>query len=112
MSYLELYNGPLSVFAAGAAGAVVRLIVAPPANSRLRLAHVISGALMALFVAPGAVEYWLSGSSIAVQRMLAVAIGVAGPLIAEISVRVIQRRGTGVADRLVDRLTGSEDRKS
>ncbi len=111
MNYLELYNGPLSVLAAGAAGAVIRLIVAPPDSTRLRLAHVISGALMAIFIAPGAVEYWLAGSSIQMQRMLALAIGVIGPLIAEIAIRLIQQHGIGFIERFLNRINSSEDRK-
>lgn len=108
MPYL---TGPLSVFAGGAAGSLVRIVVAPPANRRLMVAHIVSGALMALFVAPAVVEHWLRGDSLATQRGVATVIGAVGPIVAEIAIRVIQRRGDRVADRIVDRVTGAEDKE-
>ncbi|AJK46309.1 hypothetical protein [Burkholderia plantarii] len=111
MDYVRYLTGPLSVFAAGAAGSLVRAVVAPPANRRLMLAHIVIGALMALFVAPAVVEYWLRGNSIALQRGVALVIGIAGPIVAEIAIRVIQTRGDGVAEEIVDRVAGTEERK-
>ena len=106
MECLQYLTGPMSVLGAGVAGALVRITVVPPANRRAALAHVVSGPLMALFVAPAIVDHWLSSDSLAVQRGVALFAGLAGPLFAEIAVRVIQRRGNAVADRLVDRVSG------
>ncbi|AJK46259.1 hypothetical protein Bpla01_29830 [Burkholderia plantarii] len=111
VDYVRYLTGPLSVFAAGAAGSLVRVVVVPPANRRLMFAHIIIGALMALFVAPAVVEYWLRGDSIALQRGVALVIGTAGPIVAEIAIRVIQRRGDRVAEELLDRVAGSEEKE-
>jgi len=112
LTNLSMYTGPMSIFIAGAVGSLVRLIVRPPESWRLRLAHVISGALVALFVAPGVVEMWLSKDSIGIQRMVAVAVGVIGASVAEIAVRVVQQRGEGVANSFIDRVTPTKTEKA
>lgn len=107
---MQYLTGPLSVLGAGAMGAVVRLIVAPPRTAILqRIAYAISGAAMALFVAPAIVEHWLRSEGPSVQRAIAAAVGAFGPELVGIAIRAIQRRGDGVADRLVDRVTGSRE---
>ena len=111
MNYMEHFTGPLSVLAAGAAGSTLRVVLLPPASRRLMVVHIVLGALMSVFVAPGVVEYWLSGKGVDVQRLVAFAIGAAGPILAEIAIRTIERRGDRVADRLVDRVAGTEDKK-
>ena len=100
------------MLASGAVGATLRMVVMPPASVRLKVTHIVLGALMAVFVAPAVVEHWLTGSSIAVQRGVAFLIGMVGPAVAEIAIRAIERRGDGVADRLIDRAAGTEDKKS
>jgi hypothetical protein len=109
VNYAALMTGPLSVFGAGVAGALVRVVIAPPANRRAALAHVVSGSLIAVFVAPAIVEHWLHGDSMAMQRAVALAVGIAGPFIADIAVKLIQRRGEGMANRLADRVAGKEN---
>ncbi|MCA8017722.1 hypothetical protein [Burkholderia metallica] len=109
MDYSQYFSGPLSVFAGGAAGSLMRVVVAPPANRRLMVAHVVVGALMALFAGPAVVEHFLKGDGMATQRGIAFVIGFAGPIVAEIALRVIQRRGERLADQLVDRVTGTTE---
>ncbi|MGF6697602.1 hypothetical protein OKW38_002214 [Paraburkholderia sp. MM5496-R1] len=109
---MDHFTGPLSVLASGAVGATLRMIVMPPASLRLKVTHIVLGGLMAVFVAPAVVEHWLTGSSIDVQRGVAFLIGMLGPVVAEIAIRAIERRGDGVADRLIDRAAGTEDKKS
>ncbi|MBN3777453.1 hypothetical protein G3O06_07795 [Burkholderia sp. Ac-20345] len=109
MDYSQYLTGPLSVFAGGAAGSLVRIVVAPPKNRRLMVSHIIIGALMALFAGPAVVEHFLSGDGMATQRGVAFAIGFVGPMVAEIVIRVIQRRGDRIANGLVDRVTGATE---
>jgi hypothetical protein len=75
------------------------------------MAHVISGAMMAVFVTPAIVEHWYIDQSIGIQRGLAFCIGLAGPIIVEIAIRVMQRRGDKVAERLIDRIVGGEENR-
>lgn len=99
------------MFAAGACGSLLRVIVAPPNRGSLIVAHVVAGAVMAVFVAPAIVSNWFHTDGIEIQRGIAFCVGVAGPLVAEVVIRLIQRRGDTVADRLIDRVVGSEDQK-
>lgn len=112
MDLFEHFAGPMSVLMAGAFGATALIVFRPPPTFRQKAAHIVVGAAMALFVGPAVVEHWFSGSGIEMQRGAAFVIGMLGPLAAEIIIRTIERRGDGVADRLVDRVAGSEDRKS
>lgn len=112
MNLVEHLTGPLSVLAAGAVGATLRMILLPPASVRLKLAHIVLGSLMALFVAPAVVEHWFAGSGIETRRGVAFLVGMLGPLVAEIAIRTVERRGDAVADHLVDRVAGNEEGKS
>ncbi|KVO05546.1 hypothetical protein WJ69_22870 [Burkholderia ubonensis] len=97
------------MFAGGAAGSLLRVVVAPPANRRLMVAHIVVGALMALFAGPAVVEHFLKGDGMATQRGVAFGIGFVGPIVAEIVLRVIQRRGDRIAEQLVERVTGTTE---
>ncbi|RQH06639.1 hypothetical protein D1Y85_12260 [Paraburkholderia dinghuensis] len=101
----------LMVFAAGAAGSLLRVVVMPPASRLLLAAHVGLGALMAIFVAPAIVEEWFTGHGPGIQRGIAFVVGVLGPLAGEIVLRVVERRGDDVAERLLDRFGGKDDRR-
>ncbi|AIO33026.1 putative membrane protein [Burkholderia cenocepacia] len=111
LNHASLFSGALSVFAAGACGSLLRVIIAPPDRRSLIMAHVVAGAAMAVFVAPAIVSYWFRAYGIEMQRGIAFGVGVTGPLLAEVVIRLIQRRGDKVADRLIDRVAGPEDQK-
>lgn len=99
----SLYREPLWVFAAGISGALVRVVVLAPRGMPARIAHLATGALMALFVAPAIDLHWLSTDSVEMQRAVAFAIGAVGPLVMEVAIHLVQRRGDSVADRMADR---------
>ncbi|WP_233867043.1 hypothetical protein [Paraburkholderia adhaesiva] len=103
MDVQPFYHEPLWVFAAGISGALVRVVVMAPPGTLMRIAHLATGALMALFVAPAIDLHWLSTDSLEMQRAVAFAIGALGPLIVEILIHLVQRRGDSVADRMADR---------
>lgn len=96
---------------AGATGALARVVFSPPPTRGLKLMHMVFGTLIAVFVAPGIVEHWFKGEGTAVQCCIAVFVGVLGPNLIEVAVRCVQRRGDDVANRLVDRVIGEEERK-
>jgi hypothetical protein len=102
----------MSVLMAGAFGSTALIVFRPPPTLRQKAAHIVIGAAMALFVGPAVIEHWFTGSGIDMRRGIAFVIGMLGPLAAEIAIRTIERRGDAVADRLVDRIAGSEDTKS
>ncbi|WP_233869187.1 hypothetical protein [Paraburkholderia adhaesiva] len=105
MTSVDVYDS-LIVFAAGSVGALVRVMFVPPPTRMLKLAHLLCGSLMAVFIAPAIVEHWFRGESVFVQAGIAVLTGAVGPNLAELIIRLVQRRGDSVADQLVDRVTG------
>jgi hypothetical protein len=102
----------MSVLMAGAFGSTSLIVFRPPPTLKQKAAHIVVGAAMALYVAPLVIEQWFAGSGIEMRRGAAFVIGLLGPLVAQIVIRAIERRGDGLADRLVDRVAGSEDKKS
>lgn len=111
MNNLDQLYGPLLVLTAGATGALVRVVFSPPPTRVLKLAHMVCGTLMSVFVAPGIVEHWFKGEGLAVQCGIAVCVGALGPNLAEVAIRLVQRRGDDVANRFVDRAIGEEEQK-
>lgn len=115
MNISDFLASPQSVIAAGVSGSLVRLGIKPPQGSALIATHIGVGALTAIFVAPAAVEYWSSGRSLDWQRGVAFVAGFVGPHIAEIALRIIDRRGDDVGESLLDRFfptRSNEDDKS
>jgi len=101
---VPVYREPVWIFAAGIAGALVRIVVVTPRETVAKVAHVATGALMALFVAPAIDLHWLATETLEMQRATAFAVGAIGPLVMEVVVHLVQRRGDNVADRFADRL--------
>ncbi|WP_434107613.1 hypothetical protein [Paraburkholderia caffeinilytica] len=68
----------------------------------LTVVHVLTGAFMALFVAPAVDRQWLQHGTLEMQCAIAFVPGALGPLAVEIVIRLVQRRGDDFADRIAD----------
>ncbi len=112
MDVPALYHEPLWIFAAGISGALVRVVVVAPRGTLTKVVHLITGACMALFVAPAIDLHWLSTDTVEMQRAVAFAVGAVGPLIAEVMIHLVQRRGDSVADRMADRFADRFDSRT
>lgn len=109
----DQYMQDVLVLACGAFGAVVRVATANSLSRRQIVLQLVAGALMAVCVAPAVVELWLTASSPAVQRLVSFVVGATGPLLVELSLRVLERRGERLIERAakgaVDRIVGGGD---
>lgn len=112
MVLTDIYNSPLFVLAAGAAGGVSRVALADALSRAQKIAHLIAGTLMALFIAPALVDVWFSSSPVSVRLLAAFGSSFAGPLIAEALVRQWEKRGDQIAGDVIDgisrRVTGNQ----
>ena len=97
---------------AGVGGAFLPVALSNGASSRGRaLAQVSCGALMATFLAPALERHFFSTSPPEVNAGISFFIGSFGLKLAELAQKLIDSRGEALANRIIDRIAGTEERK-
>jgi len=97
---------------AGVGGAFLPVAIGQGASSRGRaLAQVTCGALMATFFAPALERHFFSTSPAQVNAGISFFVGCFGLKLTELSQKLIDSRGEALANRLIDRIAGADERK-
>lgn len=107
MIYAQYLSESLANIVPGLVGASIYLVLRKPPSPHVAVGQLAAGVAVGLYGAPAVVEY-LHRSSAALDHAVGFALGVAGPMLVGIMIRVLERRGDAIADRFVDRVAGSK----
>ncbi|KWN65863.1 hypothetical protein [Burkholderia ubonensis] len=108
MNGTAVMTGHVWVLLACAVGALVPVVLVEGLAPRQRVIYVLVGMVTATFISPGIVEYFLPQAGDALRGAVAFAVGLVGMKLAEIVIRLVNRRGENFAQRWADAMLGEE----
>jgi len=79
-------------------------------SRRRALVQVVCGALMAIFLAPALERRFMPDSPAEIQAGVSFLVGCFGLKLAVIAQRLIDHRGESLANRVIDRIAGGDDK--
>lgn len=95
---------------AAVGGAILPVALSQEESRRRAIVQVVCGALTAIFLAPALEKRFLPESPAEVQAGVSFLVGCFGLKLAVIAQRLIDHRGESIANRVIDRIAGSEDK--
>jgi hypothetical protein len=97
---------------AGISGAVIPVAISNGNWSRTHaLTQIVCGALMATFLAPALERHFLANAPLEIHAGISFLIGCFGLKLAEPAQKLLERRGEALANRIIDRIAGSEEKR-
>ena len=95
---------------AAVGGAVLPVALSQEESRRRAIIQVICGALTAIFLAPALAKRFMPDSPAEVQAGVSFLVGCFGLKLAVIAQRLIDNRGESIANRVIDRIAGGDDK--
>lgn len=95
---------------AAVGGAILPVALSNEESRRRALVQVICGALMAIFLAPALERRFMPDSPSEIQAGVSFLVGCFGLKLAVIAQRLIDNRGESLANRVIDRIAGGDNK--
>ncbi|HXP01255.1 MAG TPA: hypothetical protein VN813_12190 [Luteibacter sp.] len=95
---------------AAVGGAILPVAMSNEESRRRALVQVVCGALMAIFLAPALERRFMPDSPAEIQAGVSFLVGCFGLKLAVIAQRLIDHRGESLANRVIDRIAGGDDK--
>lgn len=93
---------PLSIIVAAVLGSTVRVLLKSKLSCYRRCVHILCGPPMAIFVAPWITENFSPNHDMVAQQAMAFFTGLTGLTLIEIALKLLDKRGDALANRLAD----------
>ncbi|GAA0908104.1 hypothetical protein KR767_19160 [Luteibacter anthropi] len=95
---------------AAVGGAILPVALSQEESRRRAVIQVVCGALTAIFLAPALEKRFMSDSSAEIQAAVSFLVGCFGLKLAVIVQRLIDSRGESIANRVIDRIAGGDEK--
>jgi hypothetical protein len=95
---------------AAVGGAVLPVALGNEPSRRRAIVQVVCGAMMAVFLGPALEDHFLPDAHAAIHAGVSFLVGCFGLRLTMIAQRLIDSRGESVANRMIDRFTGGDDK--